>query len=128
MALRDFQKAIELDPNYEKAHAHYANAIADMGEVKKALTMLKDLTEKFPNSWFIYNTYAKILCLNRQYEAAMRAHDKAISIAPEQAMLYLNKAQIVDQWQGDYKGAERLCLQALAGKILAMNIGFCIVF
>ncbi|KAG0035436.1 TOM (translocase of outer membrane) complex component [Podila clonocystis] len=114
IALRDFQKASELDPNYEKAHAHLANAIADMGEVKRALTMLKDLTEKFPNSWFIYNTYAKILCLNRQYEEAIKAYDKAISIAPEQAMLYLNKAQIVDQWQRDFKGAERLCLQALA--------------
>ncbi|KAF9304029.1 Golgi pH regulator B [Mortierella antarctica] len=32
----------------------------------------------FPNSWVIYNTYAKILYMNRQYEAAMKAHDKAI--------------------------------------------------
>ncbi|KAI9231827.1 MAG: hypothetical protein BYD32DRAFT_190839 [Podila humilis] len=71
-ASEDFQKAVELDPNYEKAHAHHINAIADTGEVRKALAMLKDLTEKFPNSCFIYNAYAKVLCMNKQYEAAMK--------------------------------------------------------
>lgn len=97
-----------------------------MGEVKRALTMLRDLMEKFPSSWFICNTYAKVLCLNKQYEAAMKAHDKAISIAPEQAMLYLNKAQIVDQWARRLEGCRTPvpCLIRSTQDVWALHIRF----
>ncbi|KAF8950534.1 hypothetical protein BGZ52_002192 [Haplosporangium bisporale] len=77
--LVDKGSAVELDPNYEKAHAHHINAIADTGEVRKALAMLKDLTEKFPNSCFIYNAYAKVLCMNKQPGSTSRGPKSLIS-------------------------------------------------
>ncbi|KAF9329024.1 Golgi pH regulator B [Podila minutissima] len=46
----------------------------------------------FPNSWVIYNTYAKFLYMNRQYEAAMKACDKAIMPGYGKAVIKCDKA------------------------------------
>ena len=62
----------------------------------------------------------------QQYEAAMKVHDKAIGIAPEQAMLYLNKAQIVDQWARRLQGcrAPVSCVTRSTLDVWALHIRF----
>lgn len=91
------QKAIDLDPNYSRAYALLGLVRAQNGyfkyvkDPKKAiadgLDLAKKAVELAENDWYAHFVHAQALMNTRDYEAMVKAHDRAISLDPSNAPL-----------------------------------------
>lgn len=89
-ALQEFQKAIELKPNYGDAYHNLANTYRELGQLDKALENYQNAIKFNPNLWQSYQNIAAIYFQERQYDKALENIQKAIQINPNSINLRLN--------------------------------------
>jgi len=79
---REFQRAIELNPNYATAHHFYAIHLAAMGRLKEALAEEKRAQELEPLSLIISANVGRQLNWTGQYDQAIEQYRKILEIEP----------------------------------------------
>lgn len=81
-ALREFQRAIELKPNYGDAYHNLANTYRELGQIDKALENYQNALKYNPNLWQSYQNIAAIYFGQKKYDLAIENVQKAILINP----------------------------------------------
>jgi tetratricopeptide (TPR) repeat protein len=79
---REFQRAIELNPNYATAHQWYAEYLAAMGRLDEAIAKVKRAEELDPLSLIISWNVGRILIFARQYDQALEQGRKTLELSP----------------------------------------------
>ena len=77
-AEKEFQRAIQLNPDYPTAHQWYAECLAWQGRFDEAFAEIQRARHLDPMSLIIARDYSKILYYSRQYERAMN-ESRAVS-------------------------------------------------
>ncbi len=78
----EFQRAIELNPNYSTAHHLYAHLLIQTGRTEEGLREARRALELDPLSPFINNGLARQYYLTRQYDKAITQCQRATEIDP----------------------------------------------
>jgi tetratricopeptide (TPR) repeat protein len=79
-AEKEFQRAIELNPNYATAHQWYAQCLALQGRFTEALTHSERARALDPLSTIVVADHAVILYFARQYERAIDASHAVLAM------------------------------------------------
>jgi TolB-like protein/Flp pilus assembly protein TadD len=78
----EFQRAIELNPNYSTAHHLYAHLLVQTGRTEEGLREARRALELDPLSPFINNGLARQYYLSRQYDKTIVQCQRATEIDP----------------------------------------------
>ena len=89
-ALREFQTAINIKPNYADAYHNLANTYMELKQPDKALENYQKALEFNPNLWQSYQNIAAIYYANKKYDQALENVQKAIAINPKNINLRNN--------------------------------------
>jgi tetratricopeptide (TPR) repeat protein len=81
-ALKEYERGIELNPNYATAHRAYAVSLACMGRGDEAIREAEQARRLDPLSVWTSATVAFVLYLGRQYERAIVEARKALELEP----------------------------------------------
>ncbi|MBI2338593.1 tetratricopeptide repeat protein [Candidatus Daviesbacteria bacterium] len=81
-ALKEFQKAIELKPNYGDAYHNLANTYLELSQPDKALENYNKALEFNPGLWQSYQNIAAIYFQQKNYDLTIQNLQKAIQINP----------------------------------------------
>lgn len=121
-AVRDLQKAIELDSDYSAAKALYGWAIqlrrsargsATEQETNEAIRMAREALAAHRDDPVTLATSAWVLCfLDSRHDEAMDAIERALTLAPNVATV-LNHAGWVNIFSGDAESAVRIFQRAM---------------
>lgn len=106
-AIQEFQKAIELKPNYGDAYHNLGNAYREIGEYEKALENYQNAIKFNPNLWPSYQNIAALYFESKQYDKALENIQKAIQINPKNPNLVVNLG-IVYLFSGDKEKAKEV--------------------
>src|SRR5713226_4789482 len=79
---REFERAIELNPNYANAHLWYGRYLAALARHDKAIAEIKRAQEIDPFSPTISGNLATAYYVARRYDQAIQESQKAIELAP----------------------------------------------
>lgn len=82
-ALREFQRAIELKPNYGDAYHNLANTYMELGQTDKALENYQNALKFNPNLWQSYQNIAAIYFNQKKFAATIENLQKAAAINPK---------------------------------------------
>ena len=85
---REFNRALELDPNYAPAHHWYSMYLALMGRKKQALSEAQKAYTLDPLSPVVGANLAKILQENGQNDAAIAQARKTLELDPDSAVTH----------------------------------------
>jgi len=105
-AAEEFQKAIELKPNYGDAYHNLANTYHQMGKKELAVENYQKALSLNPNFWQSYQGLAIIYFESKEFEKAAQILGKAIQINPQNPSLYLNLGVIYSE-MGRQQEAEK---------------------
>jgi len=89
-AVEEFQKAIELKPNYGDAYHNIANVYHQMGRDDLAEQNYQKALSFNPNLWQSYQNLAAIHFNQKNYQLSREELEKAVQINPESADLHAN--------------------------------------
>lgn len=89
-ALQEFQRAIELKPNYGDAYHNLANVYRELGQLDKALENYQNALKFNPDLWQSYQNIAAIYFSQKNYALALENIQKATTINPENLNLRNN--------------------------------------
>ncbi len=90
-ALKAYDKAIELDPNYAMAWFNKGTALGKLSRHEKSLKAFDKAIELGPNYAMAWCNKGAALGKLSRHEDAMKAFDKAIELDPNYAMTWVNK-------------------------------------
>jgi tetratricopeptide (TPR) repeat protein len=91
-AVKDFDRAIALSPNYGAAHNNRGNAHAALGQYEPAFQDYRKAVELMPQSAVPFNGRGKAHEELKRYHAAVRDLTRAITLNPKYAAAYHNRA------------------------------------
>jgi len=80
---KDFEKAIQLNPNYGTAHQWYANCLSVLAQKRDAVNEAKRARELDPLSPIINRNVGRRLYIAREYDDAIEESLNALKIAPD---------------------------------------------
>jgi DNA-binding winged helix-turn-helix (wHTH) protein/TolB-like protein/Tfp pilus assembly protein PilF len=81
-AEKEYQRALELNPNYANAHHFYALYLAMMGRFDEGLAEIRRAQELEPFSLFIHANVGAILCQARRYDEAVSHLGRVLEMNP----------------------------------------------
>lgn len=85
-AIGDFQLALRFNSGYSEAHYNLANAYEDIPDYDKALDQYQQAIDVDPTFYPAYNNLSRLYIMRRRdYEAALRLLDRAMSLHPQEA-------------------------------------------
>jgi len=87
-AEREYQRAIELNPNYATAHHWYGEFLAYMGRFEEGLAETKRAQELDPLSLIISADVGKVYLLARQYDRAIEQLRKTLEMDSNYSMAH----------------------------------------
>ena len=88
VAEKEFERAIELNPNYATAHFWRGVYMTSMGRISEALLEMHRAQELDPLALPIVAIGGWIFCLARQYDQAIEQAEKAIIMDPNYALAH----------------------------------------
>lgn len=89
-ALREFQRAIELKPNYGDAYHNLANTYMELGQPELALENYQNALKFNPNLWQSYQNIAAIYFAQKKYDLVFDNLQKAVAVNPRNLNLRAN--------------------------------------
>ena len=87
-AAREFQRALEIDPNYSDAHKMDSYYLSAMGRFDEALREMKRAQELDPLSLEKIVGIGEILYFQRQYDQAIEQYRKALEMDPNSGFVH----------------------------------------
>jgi PGF-CTERM protein len=88
MAIEDFNKAIELDPNNAGAYSNRGVAYDDLKQYERAVEDHNKAIKLNPNCAVAYANRGAAYDHLKQYEKAIEDYNKAIELDPDFALVY----------------------------------------
>ncbi|MGB3459922.1 MAG: tetratricopeptide repeat protein [Halobacteriota archaeon] len=89
--IEDYNKTIELDPNYAYAYYNRGNAYSDLMQYERAIEDYNKTIELDPNYTHAYNNRGNAYYYLMQYERAIEDYNKTIELDPNYAYAYNNR-------------------------------------
>ncbi len=96
-AERQFQRAIELVPNYETAHQWYARYLTAMGRFDEAIAEVKRAQQLEPLSLIINSAVGYAYYFARRYDQAIAESRKALEMDPNFSRAHFNLGLAYEQ-------------------------------
>ena len=90
MALQEFERAVELNPNDYVAHTNIGIIYKKSGNFKRAEEKYKKALSINPNHALAYNNLGNIYLQTKRYDKAIDYYKKAIELSPHMAPFYEN--------------------------------------
>ncbi|MGB3464406.1 MAG: tetratricopeptide repeat protein [Cyclobacteriaceae bacterium] len=112
-AISDYSKAIIIDNNFTDAYFNRANSLIELGRYDEAVDDLLMVMETYPDSSYVHFALGLSYDGKEDYEEALRAFDKSLSLDKENAETYLNLA-VVYYHRKEYDKANEYLAQAFA--------------
>ena len=112
-ALQEFQKAIELKPDYGDAYHNLANTYKELNEPDKAVENYQNALKYNPNLWQSYQNIGAIYFEQKRYDLALLNLQKAAQMNPKNLSLQ-NAIGIVYLSMGDKNKAREIFNQLLS--------------
>ncbi|MGO9597505.1 MAG: tetratricopeptide repeat protein [Isosphaeraceae bacterium] len=113
-AIRDFSKAIELNPKYAGAYLDRGISLTAKGKLREAIADLREAIKLDPKYSFNYNALGVALTRAGDHDEAIANYTKAIEVFPGYGMFYRNRGLAwaakgqLDHAIGDYGHAIEL--------------------
>jgi tetratricopeptide (TPR) repeat protein len=92
-----FKDAIELNPNYARAHLGYAHLLGALGRFSEAIVEIDRAITLDPTSAFARNVRGFILYYDRRYEESMQQFYSARNVDPHSDVTYYGLALACEQ-------------------------------
>jgi serine/threonine-protein kinase len=112
-AVKEFRRAIELDPRYAPAHQWYAFMLASQGNFDEALLEGHTAQENDPSSVSVRRSLGYAYFYSRKYDQAHYHLDRAIAMNPTAEESFRIQGLILT-FQKQFPAAERVLREALA--------------
>ena len=90
-ALRAYEQAILLDPNYTFAYVGKGLALRNLMRFEEALLAYERAIQLDPTDAAAYNNKSKVLSILKRYKEALLASEQAIQLNPDYPTAYYNK-------------------------------------
>jgi tetratricopeptide (TPR) repeat protein len=94
-ALKTFERAIRLDPNYARAYRSKGDVLYDRERYEEALLTYEQAIRLDPNHARIHRNRGDILLHLKRYDKALAAYDQAIQLEPRAAQNYYGKGEVL---------------------------------
>jgi len=85
----NFERAIELNPNYAEAHMFYAHFLGIVGELEKSTEHMETAVQLDPLNPFLHGIYSAQLIMTNDYPRAIEEAEYALELAPGNAFSYI---------------------------------------
>lgn len=112
-ALREFQLAIELKPNYGDAYHNLANTYLELNQPDKAIENYQNALKFNPGLWQSYQNIAAVYFGQKNYNLAAENLQKAIQVNPRNLNLRINLG-VVYLNSGDKEKAKAIFTEILS--------------
>ena len=83
VAVKNYKKAISIQPDYAKAHFNLAGSLHDLGQLKAAVKSYKKTLEIEPNYAEAYNNLGNVFQELKQGDSAIQSYKRALEIKPD---------------------------------------------
>jgi tetratricopeptide (TPR) repeat protein len=113
-AIKNYDKAIELDPKYSDPWNNKGISLAILGKDEEAIECFDKALAIDPNYVLAWNNKGNALTNLGKYNEAIECYDKAIQIKPDDAMGWYNKGNVLGKLLGKYNEAIECFDKALA--------------
>jgi len=87
-AIRQFQAALKLKPDFVQAHVNFANALIRKGDLSGALRESQEATRLAPNDSETHRTLGRALDFSGDRDQAIREFRRAIELEPQRPELH----------------------------------------
>lgn len=125
-AAKDYQKSIDLDPDFIFSHIQLGVTQYKMGSMASSMATFRRTMKKFDKVPDVYNYYGELLLDQQKYSEAIEKFETAIEMEKQTKPLgmnvlpLVNKALALFQWKQDFQEAEKLLQKALISMYLSL--------
>ena len=84
------EQALKVAPNLPKAHYFYALTLKTVGLYDEAIVHLNRALESFPRDRVVLNQLGRLFFLQRRYDEAIKAFQRALAVDPEDLQAHYN--------------------------------------
>ncbi|KAF1950490.1 mitochondrial precursor protein [Byssothecium circinans] len=118
-AAKDYQKSIDLDPDFIFSHIQLGVTQYKMGSIASSMATFRRCMKNFKDVPDVYNYYGELLLDQQKYQEAIEKFDTAVEMETKlktmgiNVLPLINKALALFQWKNDFSEAEKLCQKAL---------------
>ncbi len=91
-AIRHFQEAIRLKPDYAPAHCNLATALAEKGQIDEAIRQYQEAIRLKPDLADAHSNLGVVLVRKGQIDEAIRQYQEAVRFKPDYALTHSNLA------------------------------------
>lgn len=112
-AIKAFQKALSIKPDYAEAYLNMGNAYGDNDRCDKAITAYEKAISINPDYVDAYYNIGVVYNKTGDYEKALTAYQNAVSINPEYGAAYYNMGVTFNK-MGEYDKAIAACQKAVS--------------
>jgi mitochondrial import receptor subunit TOM70 len=113
LSVMDFEKAIDLYPDFVLAYIHKARALLGLERYSDAEISINQAKEKFNDRVDVLNSVGEVLVLKKEFDAAENIFDSILKKYPKSPEVYLNKALLSMSRNNDVKAAEKYLKRAI---------------
>ncbi len=96
-AMRQFQLALDADPDYINARYDLAHALLRQGKIDEAATQFAHVVSAFPNSARMLDEYGVLLARSGRTQEAVKQFDAALAIDPADEDARKNREEVTKQ-------------------------------
>jgi tetratricopeptide (TPR) repeat protein len=89
-AIRQYQEAIRLKPDFASAHYNLGNALGEKGQTDEAIRQYQEAIRLAPDNAAIHDNLGSALLKKNQIDEAIRQYQEAIRLKPDYANAYNN--------------------------------------
>jgi tetratricopeptide (TPR) repeat protein len=112
-AIREYEKALQLDPTDDDTMTALSGAYDSAGRLLQAEALLKDAVRRSPGSWVNYASLGKFYYGHADYAQAESAFRTAIELAPDNPLSFYGLGGVY-MAEGKYKEAESILEKCIA--------------
>jgi tetratricopeptide (TPR) repeat protein len=94
-AMAQYQKALQINPDYAEAHNNLSNALLQKGNVDEAITHLQKALQIDPDYAYAHNNLGNALIQKGSVNEAMAHYQKALQIKPDYLEVQNNLAWVL---------------------------------
>ena len=96
-AIRHYQEALRLEPDYADAHNNFGNALLKKGQVDEAIGHYQEALRLNPAGALAHYNFGAALVQKGQIDEAIRQYHEALRLEPEYADAHNNLGEALDQ-------------------------------